>query len=424
MSMNRRTVLVASAAILGTALTTSRRASAAAQTTLKISTPNSSYKKMLDELAAKFSAANPNVGVEFIGKGDNWDPLLQFTLREGLIGDLPDGTWQSLTYASLLAQRGYAQPLKAAAGGAGAFSELGLSNTLIESVSAGSDVYAMPFGTTIPVIYYNMDLLRRAGYSAANPPATWEEIFDLGAKISALDTKLTGGFIEYEATNAWIFQNLLATFGGRMMTPDLKAIAFDSSAGLEALNVLWRFGDISSTDMTRDQARQAFNAGTSGIHVRSASGTTSVAKSATGQFELQVGQLPLSGSAGRMVGAGHGFMIFTKDEARQKAMWDFMRFAAGPEGQMILAKNTGYMPINMLALKQPEFLKKYLEINPYHRAIVDSLAITSDQFSFPSANTVKIADMMTEEMRQVAVHETKPEKALVHMAEQTKKLLG
>ncbi|MER8929033.1 extracellular solute-binding protein [Mesorhizobium sp. M0859] len=422
MFMNRRNILVAGAAILGTALT-SRRASAAAQTTLKISTPNSSYKKMLDELAAKFSAANPNVGVEFIGKGDNWDPLLQFTFREGLIGDLPDGTWQSLTYASLLAQRGYAQPLNAVAGGAGAFLELGLSNTLIESVSTASDVYAMPFGTTIPVIYYNIDLLRRAGYSAANPPATWEEIFDFGSKIS-LDKKLTGGFIEYEATNAWIFQNLLATFGGRMMSADLKAVAFDSPAGLEALNVLWRFGDISSTDMTRDQARQAFNAGTSGIHVRSASGTTSVAKAATGQFELRVGQLPLSGSAGRMVGAGHGFMMFTKDEARQKAMWDFMRFAAGPEGQMILAKNTGYMPINTLALKQPAFLKGYLEINPYHKAIVESLAITSDQFSFPSDNTVKIADMMAEDMRQVAVHETKPENALAHMVEQTKKLLG
>lgn len=71
MSINRRNVLITGAAILGAALTTSRRASAAAQTTLKIATPNSSYKKMLDELAAKFSAANPNVGVEFIGKGDN-----------------------------------------------------------------------------------------------------------------------------------------------------------------------------------------------------------------------------------------------------------------------------------------------------------------------------------------------------------------
>jgi len=116
-------------------------------------------------------------------------------------------------------------------------------------------------------------------------------------------------------------------------------------------------------------------------------------------------------------------MTFAKDPERQKAMWRFMRFAAEPEGQMILASMTGYMPVNVKALNDSEFLKAYLAINPYHRPIVERLAITGDQFSFPTDNTVKIVDMMADVMRQVVRHDTKPDQGLAAMAEQSRKLL-
>lgn len=421
MPLTRRDILTAGISL---AALSSPHAAIAAKLKLKISTWIGPYQNMLHELGVQFTSANPDIAIEFIAKGDNWEPLLQTTLRDGLINDLADGTWQSLTYAPLLARRGYAQPLDPLAGGRAAFSELGLSSALIEAVSTGGGVYAMPFGTTIPVIYYNMDLLKRAGYTAVNPPSTWDEIIALGVKIAALDRTINGGFVEYEASNAWMFQNLVATFGGRMMKSDLSDVAFDASEGLRSLEVLWRFGDTSTVNMTREQVRQAFSAGTCGILIRSASGITSVAKAAEGRFELKVGELPVPAVDARLVGAGHGFMMFTRVKERQKALWAFLRFATGLEGQMILARQTGYMPVNILALKDAAFLKQYLAINPYHSAIIKRLAITTDQFSFPTDNTVKITDMMAEEMRLVILHRTKPATALATMAERTRKLLN
>jgi multiple sugar transport system substrate-binding protein len=431
-SINRRVFLkttaapalmLAGGAALGGLAMPAVRASAAARTEIAISVNVSSYQKMLDALAAAFSERNPDVAIRYIGKGDNWDPLLQITLRDSIVNDLPDGTWQSLTYAPLLARRGIAQPLDPQFGDVGALEAIGLSKTLVDATTVNGSVFAMPFGTTVPILYYNMDLLRRAGYAAATPPASWNEIIDTGKKVAALGGKINGGFIEYDSTNAWMFQNLLASFGGRMMNADQTDIAFAGPEGLQAMEVLWRFGDTNNIDMTRDQARQAFNAGSEGMLVRSASGTTSVAKAAAGQFELQVGQLPVPSADGRLVGAGHGFMTFAKDPERQKAMWRFMRFAAEPEGQMILARMTGYMPVNVKALNDPEFLKAYLAINPYHRPIVERLAITGDQFSFPTDNTVKIVDMMADVMRQVVRHDTKPDQGLAAMAEQSRNLL-
>ncbi|MGY4447744.1 ABC-type glycerol-3-phosphate transport system substrate-binding protein [Bradyrhizobium sp. i1.3.1] len=209
-----------------------------------------------------------------------------------------------------------------------------------------------------------------------------------------------------------------------MMTPDLSDVAFNAPEGRSSLELLWRFGDVSGTNMSREQARQAFNAGACGILIRSASGTTSVSKATQGRFELMVGRLPIPSPKGRLVGAGHGFMVFTKDTERQKALWTFFRFAASAEGQMILARQSGYMPVNMSALGQADFLKEYLQINPYHRAVVEALAITTDQFSFPKDNTVKITDMMADVMRDVVAHRTRPDVALKAMADQTRKLLS
>ena len=77
----------------------------------------------------------------------------------------------------------------------------------------------------------------------------------------------------------------------------------------------------------------------------------------------------------------------------------------------------------MIALNDPKFLEQYFTANPYHRSIVERLPITGDQFSFPSDNTVKITDMMVDEMRRVITHQAAPQQVLDEMTDQTRKLL-
>ncbi|MBZ9603025.1 extracellular solute-binding protein [Phyllobacterium chamaecytisi] len=365
------------------------------------------------------------MSIKFVADGDNWDPLLNNTIRASLVNSLPDASWQVVTYAAILANRKIAQPLNQFFGNDLASLEpLGLSKAISEAIKVNGDVCCVPYGTTIPVIYCNMDLLRRVGYSKQQPPASWEEIHEIGLKVKALDDNLNGGFIEYTASNAWMFQTLLASYGGQMMNPARTSIAFNGEEGLQAITTLARFGETVRTDMSTEQARQAFKAGATAMHIQSASGTTSTAKAANGRFKLAVAQIPVANPQGRMAGAGHGFFMFTKDPIKQQVVWEFMKFAASQKAQMILAINSGYMPINLVALKDAAFLDEYLKINPLHRDIVGRLAVTGDQFSFPSDNTVKIVQMMSEEMRGVIFQRTTPEAALQNMTNQTKDLLG
>ncbi|UCI32067.1 extracellular solute-binding protein [Mesorhizobium sp. B4-1-4] len=398
---------------------------ASEKTTVTISQAAPTYQAVLSGLTTEFEKENASMSVKFVADGDSWDPLLNNTIRASMINSLPDASWQALSYTGILASRHIAQPLnKLFANDLGSLEALGISKAMIDATTVNDEVYSIPYGTTIPIIYCNMNLLRKVGYSMQQPPASWDEIHDIGLKIKTLDGAVNGGFIEYMANNAWIFQTLLASYGGRMMNSARTSIAFDGREGLQALNTLSRFGGIVRTDMSTEQARQAFKAGLTAMHIQSASGTTSIAKAVNGNFELAVGQIPVAVPEGRLAGAGHGFVMFTKDAAKQKVIWEFMKFAVGKKGQMILAKNSGYIPISLVALKDPAFLDEYLKINPLHRGIVERLAITGDQFSFSSDNTVMIAKMMSDEMREVIFQRKAPATALQAMATETKKLLG
>jgi len=398
-------------------------ARAADKTTIVVTHPFTAHNgEVIEAIKNEFEKENPDIEVKLQLTGDNWEPILQATLRSGIVGDLPDVSHQSLTFTRILVDRGLVQPLNAISGGIEGLDAMGLPKSLVEPATFDGKIYALPFGTTIPVVYYNMNLLRKAGYAGNELPKTWPEIIDTAKKVAALGNGINGGYIEYDASNAWFFQNLVASVGGRMMKPDESDIAFDGPKGLRALEILRDFGDAVAADMTKNQARQAFNAGAIGILIRSASGVPSILKATKGNFEVQIGEFPVPEANGRIVGAGHGVVMFAKDPAKQKAVWKYIKFVTGPEGQTILAQETGYMPINMIAVNDPRYLSKYFEENPYHRAIVARLPITSDWYSFPQ-NTIKIFDMMTEQMRAVLTHEVSPKDALSTMARETRKLL-
>ncbi|MBP1299817.1 extracellular solute-binding protein [Bradyrhizobium elkanii] len=398
---------------------------AAQRTTVTISHGNPTYQTLLSDLATQFENDNPTTAIKFVANGDNWDPLLNNTIRDSLVNSLPDGSWQALTYAGILANRKIAQPLDQFFGNDTKNLEtLGLSQTIVEAATVAGSAYCLPYGTTVPVIYCNMDLLRNAGWPKARPPSTWDEIHEIGAKVLAKGGEVNGGYLEYSGANAWMFQNLLTSYGGRMMNDTGTKVTFGGSEGLQALQTLARFGEITKTDMTKEQARQAFKAGATAMHFQSASGTTSTAKAAAGRFELAVGPFPISSANGRLAGAGHGMFMFTKDPAKQKVVWEFMKFVTTQKGQLSLARNTGYMPINLLVLRDPAFIDAYFKINPHHRSIVERLEITGDQFSFSSDNTVKIMDMMSDVSHDVVTHRVKPAAGLDRMVTETRKWLG
>lgn len=377
---------------------------------------------MIAALVQRFAELHPSIDVHTQQGGDNWDPHLQSTLRAGLVGDLPDLSHQTLAYTRVLLRRGFVQPLDRFIDQAGGPDGLGLPRDLMESARLDGQIYALPVSTTLPVIYYNASLLRQAGVQGQGMPDDWPGIIAAARAVAVLRPGLSGGYMEYTATNAWMFQNILSSLGGRMVNASETDIAFESPEGIEALRIMQAFGAASAADMTQNQARQAFNAGTVGILVRSASGIPSVQEAVGTRFELRVGLFPVPSPQGHLLGAGNGVVLFTKEPERQRAAWEWMRYVTGPEAQAVIARMTGYMPVSLVATRDPRYLGDYYRENPLQRALVEKLAITSDWYSFPS-EPVRIFDAMTEEIRRVVTSQARPEAAMASMAERVRRLL-
>src|SRR5262249_3266071 len=103
--------------------------------------------------------------------------------------------------------------------------------------------YAIPFAVSTPIVYYNADLLHRAGVDPAAMPHTWPAIIDAAIAVQAHDPTATGMFYDYLITGNWGFQALVFAEGGTMMSPDEAHVAFNDEAGRRAARLLRKFVD-------------------------------------------------------------------------------------------------------------------------------------------------------------------------------------
>ncbi|WP_164891569.1 extracellular solute-binding protein [Mesorhizobium sp. M5C.F.Ca.IN.020.32.2.1] len=390
--------------------------------TLKISHAWPNRTEFLDKMRVAFNAAHEDVQIEYVAAGDNWQPLFQSTLRDSLVGQLPDVTHQLINYTHLYLEKGIAQPVDTIPGGQEFIASSGMSQALVEAAAANDHVYAVPYGLTVPVVFYNMSLLKKAGWD--RPPQTWDEIIAAAAKVSALGGNISGGYFEFEASNNWMYQNVLSGLGGSMKG-DNGTIGFDSELGVEAMSIIGNFAKAANTvAMTRDQARQAFNAGTVGILIRPASGIPSILKAAqANNFELEVGAFPVTTGKGKLSAVSHGMFVLTDDPARQKAALQYIEWAYGPEAQALEAEYAGYLPANSKALNESNQFADYLKANPYVRSLTASLSNAGDWYTYPVDNTDQIFDAQIEVVRGVVTGKTEPAAAVAQMSAETEKLL-
>jgi multiple sugar transport system substrate-binding protein len=396
------------------------RAEASVQ--LDISHALQSWTELRRSLAGDFQRAYPTRSIAWLPGTDDWDQVLLATLRSGLVGQLPAASHQSLNNLRGLVERNLLLPLDPMIAALGGWDALGHLPSLKASVTVNGRIYAVPFATTVPVLYVNSDLVRKAKGDPDRLPDDWPGLIELARRISALGNGTIGIFLEHTATSAWMFQSLVASRGGRLMNESETEIRFNGPEGLWALETIREFGRAGQVAMTTAQARQAFNAGNVGIQVRSASGIAGVEAETKNRFALKISPFPLSPGVGRLPGGGNGIVLFAQPPDRQAAAWDYARFASGPGGQSLLATTTSYAPTNRRAIQQLEQAGFY-QSRPNQRVVLDQLPVLTDWYAFPGDNSVRIFRMMIDRMGDVLSGNLVPAQALDMMADDCRKLL-
>lgn len=396
---------------------------ALAQTTVTIEYPYSDlFTGVHQTIIKKFEASQPDIKVKIRTTYENYEDGTQKVLRQAMTNTLPDITFQGLNRFRIFVDRGIAQPLDKFIDAEINFSGKGFHAGMFSAGQFGDRIYALPFAISLPIAYYNMDLVKKAGYTKKMLPKTWEEVFKMAAKIDALDNGIHGMYFDYGITGNWLWQALNFSQGGRMLSSDEKKVAFDGPTGKWAIQT---FADMFTRGKQPNRSRKAsridFVTGNTGIYFTSTSSVAKLTENIGDHFELVTAKFPSVKHDGQLPAGGNGPLIVTKDPQQQKAAWEVIKFWCGPVGSEVVARQTGYMPPNQLAVKN---LKRFYAKNPNNLTAVQSLPHMTGWYAFPGVNGLKITDIIYNAMDSIATGKSdKPEETLTKMAGDVQKLL-
>jgi multiple sugar transport system substrate-binding protein len=416
----RKLMTMAAAAVLFAA------GPAAAQTeiTVQYAIPDI-FKEVHEEIAKQFMAANPAIKVKFLQPAKEYEDATQQVLRNAVTGNLPDVTYQGLNRQRILADRNIAQPLDGLIAAEKDWASKGYDGALLTLGQVKGKQYGMGFSLSTPIIYFNADLVKKAGGDPDNFPTTWDGIFALAKKIDDPANKVSGFHFDWDITGNWMWQALVFSNGGTMLTADEKKVAFDGPPGQKAINTLARMrSEGTMRDVSQATALQDFVSGRLGIWAHSTSRLGGVTKQSQGVFTLRTARFPLgAGAESRLPAGGNVAMVLAKDPAKQKAAWEYLKFATGPVGATIMVKGTGYFPANALPAKDPKMLGEFYNQNPNHRVAIGQLPSMTAWYAFPGENGLKITDVIKDHLQSVVNQSAKPDAVLTKMAADTQALL-
>jgi multiple sugar transport system substrate-binding protein len=382
------------------------------------------FKDLMENVAREFMAKHPSIKVTLRAPEQGYEEILQRNLRDVVTNSLPDVAFHGLNRQRTLDERRVPVDLKPFMDADPETKGLGFSPSLLSLGQTGGKQTGIGFALSTPILYYNTDLVKAAGGDPDKLPSSWDEVVKLAAAIQATGQSRTGMFFDWTITGNWSWQGLVMSHGGTMMSPDEGRVAFTEEPGIRAIRVLRGFVDDGKMpDIKPDTMYQDFFAGRMGISMQSTAQLGRYNREIGGRFRLACGRYPRSAPNARLPAGGNVGMMFTKDAAKQKAAWEFIKFACGPVGGTMMVNATGYMPASTIPAQREDQLAKFYRDNPNHLVSIGQQDIITGWYAFPGQNALRITDVINDHLQTVVAKRGEPEPTLASMGAAVQNLL-
>jgi multiple sugar transport system substrate-binding protein len=411
-------------------LLASRVPALAEQVTLEVLYCFPSFARFHEPLAAEFMKRHPDIKVQFRAPAPNYDDGHQAVVRAALTNQLPDIFYSGFhllpELVRTLTKRGQSVPLDALLAAEGPeFRKANYLDSLLSLGSVDGKLYGLAVNASNPIVYFNADLVKKAGGDPANFPRTFDGVIALAAKINDPAAGINGMAYDVHGwPDGWLFEAMITQAGGNLLSADGTDIAFDGPHGLRALRTFRRMvteGGMQLIDW--EQSRQQFGAGKTGIYFASPANLTQITGLVGSKFELRTTKFPIDDEAnGRIPTGGNAVLTFAKDAAKQKAAWTFITFMTSPEAQKVIVEMTGYLPTNLRA-SGPDFLGPFYEKNPNYRTPITQADRAGPWGAYPGGNTVRIWRAQRDLIAQVMRGDKTPEAGLAEIVATTRTML-
>lgn len=334
-----------------------------------------SSKDVESELISRFEEANPDIKVNLVDAGKNYEEAAQ-KFNAALTGDdLPDVVVLSDVWWHNFAINGQIADVDALADEAG----IDLSTyvqPLYEDYEYNGGHFALPFARSTPLFYYNKEAWEAAGLPDRGPES-WDEMDEWAEKLTEANPDMKAfGWGDAVAYLSWIFQGPLWSKGGAYSDEwDLK---FTDEKTIQVVEWLKETTDPDSgyAYVGNDMAME-FGTGRAAATVLSTGDLAGVTD--TVDFELGTAFLPNPTGEGACPTGGAGLAIPAGiDKNRQLAAIKLIDFLTNEENTSYWSQNVGYMPVRSTAVEN-EDQKKFMEENPNFATAIEQLPETRPQ---------------------------------------------
>lgn len=297
-----------------------------------------------------------------------------------------------------------------------------LEEHILDYYTVNDRLYSMPLNTSIPVLYYNADMLREIGFEGK--PQTWDDIIDISIKVREAGLADSGIAV---SNFAWWFEQVLVQQRYPMVDNDngrsaaaTRCTLMDGDVALKMATKwldMYKNGYIANIGFNTADNNAYFWAGQTAMAVDSSGGLRNFLTNIGDSFELGVAFFPAvdaeSPNGGVTLGGASIYMINNdKGEAYEKAIAEFIRYIITPEIQSYFHVNSGYFPVTTEAYELDE-VKQNLEKYPQFQTIVDQLHFSENMgFGAIYGTMVEGRAVYVGYLQQMLLGELTPEEAL------------
>ncbi len=344
--------------------------------------------EVIQSLVDRYNSEHPEVEITNVFVG--WSELLPKLQLAVAGGDAPDLAAADMAWMPYLANSGALTPLNSYIEASGT-DVTDFYPALMDVNTYGDQTFGLPVSTNNLELFINSDLFQAAGLDPASPPKTWAELKDAAVQCANPDQGVVGMELYTQPGEGltWQWQVYLWQAGGDFLNEDNTSAAFNSEAGLKALNY-WL--DLINSGAYTLSDWGLFDQGQACMRMDGSWMVGIWADSAPFTWTTAAMPYPEDGEPATNMGGEHIF-IMAKDEAKQQAAWDFINWFTSPDVQREWDQETGFMPIRNAVAQDEAYrtwvneteprLLPFVEMQQYahNRPPIEQYAEISDAFS-------------------------------------------
>lgn len=326
-------------------------------------TPNWDEKESR-EMAEEFETANPGIKVDLVVT--DWETYKDKITTAISASGAPELFTILLTDVKPFAEKGLLQPLS------GMGKEAGINyddfiKPALDITSLDGQVYGVPFRYDGSGIYYNVEMLKAAGYE--DFPKTWDEMVDMSKKLSGDGKYAFAWPLGNQANAVTRFVQQLYTYGGDVLNEEENKCFLDSQEAVKALSniadsIKDGYASPSSMEIDNTKMRDLFGTGQLAFNF---SGPFDVDSLKADYPDLKWKTAVIPGNGMGCTTANGWCVSMAKNSKHTEAAAKFLAYITTPENQ---ARLTDSFPASKTAIQYEKYSSE--ELKPFAEQLENS----------------------------------------------------